>query len=293
MWNKMCRTTMTFRSASWVLGCAFLIAVSLPARGELKGILAGWEAKAEVSYVVTGGNSSTSAFSLGTALSRNWEKDKVIIKSYLLRSFSTDVTRTAVGTEADFAVTEEQVQRLVAENYSLSGQYDHRISKKFRFQAGIGWDRNRFAGVAGRFVFSAGAGYAFLETERTEIKTNAGLTFTMRKYIGEELTSFAGFRWNFEAEHKIGENSSLSSHFIFDENLKKTEDWRFDWTNSAAASLSNPLAIKVSLRFLYSHLPALESIPLFDAGGVDTGLTVRVPLKKLDTIFTTSLVINF
>jgi hypothetical protein len=36
-----------------------------------------------------------------------------------------------------------------------------------------------------------------------------------------------------------------------------------------------------------------EAVPLFDLGGLPTGLTVPVPLKKVDTFFTTSIVINF
>jgi len=87
--------------------------------------------------------------------------------------------------------------------------------------------------------------------------------------------------------------ASLSTHFIFDENLKEMNDWRFDWTSSATASISRSLALKISLRMLYAHLPALQDIPLFDLDGLPTGLTVGVSLNQLDTFLTTSIVINF
>ena len=60
-----------------------------------------------------------------------------------------------------------------------------------------------------------------------------------------------------------------------------------------AASISKALALKTSLRLLYAHLPADQAVPLFDLSGNATGLTVPVPLKRLDSIFTTSIVINF
>ncbi|MGQ9801181.1 MAG: hypothetical protein ACUVRL_05915 [Candidatus Saccharicenans sp.] len=71
------------------------------------------------------------------------------------------------------------------------------------------------------------------------------------------------------------------------------KDWRFDWTNSLTATVSRSIALKVSYKMLYAHLPATTFLPLFDNLGVPTGLTVPYSLKKLDSFFTTSLVINF
>jgi putative salt-induced outer membrane protein YdiY len=258
-----------------------------------KGLLGPWKATAEVSYVVTGGNTSTSAFSLGTSFTRKWANDSLLFKSYILRSNATTTTRTARGTETDFDIIEDRVERLVAENYLLAGQYDRRVSKKLAAQAGLGWDRNRFAGVDDRIMLTMGFGYAWVEAKRTTIKTDAGLTYTLRQYVGQDSNSFAGLRFNLSAIQKVLESSSLSTQFIYDENLKKMVDWRFDWTNSVTASISKSLALKTSLRMIYTHLPAQQGLPLFDPEGLPTGLNVFVPLKKLDTFLTTSIVINF
>ena len=109
----------------------------------------------------------------------------------------------------------------------------------------------------------------------------------------EDGASFAGFRLNLSANRKIGEKSSASSQFIFDQNLKTMKDWRFDWTNSLAASLSKALALKTSLRILSANDPAGEYLPLIDPAGATTGDRVLVPLKKTDMFFTTSIVVNF
>jgi putative salt-induced outer membrane protein YdiY len=274
---------------------AVTLAGPAPLRGQDKktGLLGPWAAAAEVSYVVTGGNTATSALSLGTTLSRKWTNDTLVFKSFILKSNSTTTTRTARGTEDDFTILEESITRKVAENYLMAGQYDRRISKKLLGQVGLSWDRNRFAGVDDRVIATTGLGYAWIEKERTQIKTSAGVTYTVRQYVGEDWSSFAGFRFSLNGEQKVLDNSKLLTQFIFDENLQEMKDWRFDWVNSVTASISKSLALKLSLRMLYANVPALQLLPLFDDVGAPTGLTVPYPLKKLDTFLTTSIVINF
>jgi putative salt-induced outer membrane protein YdiY len=264
-------------------------------RGEEKkqGLLGPWKATAELSFVVTGGNTATSAFSLGTSLIRKWTNDSLLFKSYILRSNSTTTTRTAQGTETDFDIIEERVKRLVAENYLLAGQYDRRVSKKLSGQVGLSWDRNRFAGVDDRVMFTTGFGYAWVEKARTQVKTAAAMTYTLRQYVGQDMASFAGLRFSFLADQKILDSSSVSTQFVYDGNLKRMMDWRFDWMNSVTASISKSLALKMSLRMFYTNVPALQNLALFDPAGLPTGLFVQVPLKKLDTFLTTSIVINF
>jgi hypothetical protein len=132
-----------------------------------------------------------------------------------------------------------------------------------------------------------------VEKKRTQLKTSAGMTYTMRQYVGKDTESFAGFRLTVSGEQKILDSSSVSTAFVFDDNLKKSTDWRFDWANSVTASISRSLALKVILRTLYANVPALQTLSLVDDLGEPTGLTVTYPLKKLDTFLTTSIVINF
>ena len=61
-------------------------------------------------------------------------------------------------------------------------------------------------------------------------------------------------------------------------------------TNSIAVGINSRLALKVSLQWLYNNFPALEEIDLL---GAEEGATVMARKEKLDTIFSTSLVISF
>lgn len=295
------RKLMTARAGKTIVILAALLAGAVavmaqepaPAAAPEKPKDEGWKSTAELGYVVTGGNSSTSTFSLADTSTRKWAKDSLTFKAFILRSNATTLTRTAQGTETDYVLTVIKDRKLVAENYFLSALYDRRLAEKVVAQFGLAWDRNRFAGVASRVIFTAGTGYAWVETKKTVFKTDAGLTYNWRKYFGQSAQSFAGFRAAASFDQKFSDRSAFSSLFIFDDNLKRTSDWRYDWTNSISASISKSLALKTSLRMLYAHVPANENVPLFDAGGAPTGLTVPVPLKNRDTYFTTSLVINF
>ncbi|MDD8030679.1 MAG: DUF481 domain-containing protein [Acidobacteriota bacterium] len=260
---------------------------------EKAGLLGPWKATTELSYVVASGNTSTSTFSLGINFTRKWAKDTLTLKSFILRSSATTVKRRAEGTETDFEIIEESTKELVAENYLLSGQYDRNFSKKLRGQLGASWERNKFSGIDRRYMLIGGLGYSWIDTKQTQVKIDAGITCTSRKYIGQDADSFAGFRFNLFAEQKISDKSSISSQFIFDDNLKDIQDWRYDWTNSIAASISRSLALKASYRILHTNAPAMTNLPLYDPEGQPTGLTVPFVLKKLDTFFTTSIVINF
>jgi putative salt-induced outer membrane protein YdiY len=297
---------MVMVKRSWSAGIARLVPAAVllalaaaagPAalRGQEQkhGLLGPWQATAEVSYVVTGGNTSTSALSLGTNFTRKWKNGALLLKTFILKSNATTTSRIAQGTETDFTILETKTTRKVAENYLLFGQYDRKIADGLVGQIGVGWDRNRFAGVENRVILNAGLGYNVIDRKRTQLKTSSGLTFTRRQYVSQDTVSFAGFRWTLSGEQKISGSSVVATAFVFDDNLKKGPDWRFDWANSVTASISKALALKVSLRTLYTHLPALQNLPLLDDLGEDTGLTVPYPLRKLDAFLTTSVVINF
>lgn len=252
-----------------------------------------WKVSTELSYVVTGGNSPVSTFSLANTASKKWDKNAVIFKTYILRGNSTTTTMTAVGTPDEYVIDEQKTTKLVAENYVLSGQYDRTLSRAVTAQVSFNWDRNKFSGIASRFVLTAGTGFPIIQQKNTTLKTDTSLTFTLRKYVADITRSFAGFRIVTAFEQKFSAQAAYLTSILFDDNLKRTVDWRLDWANIVSAPISKSLSLKTSLRTVYAHSPATRAIELFDSIGDDLGETVSIPLKKLDVYFTNSLVISF
>ena len=76
---------------------------------------------------------------------------------------------------------------------------------------------------------------------------------------------------------------------ILDGNLDETDDYRADMVNALAVTMSQRLALKLSLQWLYDNEPSFDIIPFSDFGGVDQPFQ----LDELDQIFTASLVVNF
>lgn len=260
----------------------------------IKDWLDPWKKTLELSYVVTGGNTVTSSFSLGSTLLKTPnERDSYLLKTFFLRTHSTTINQKAVGSEDNFSLIEDKTRKLTAENYLIQAQYDHRPTGRLLTNLGFSWDRNKLAGVEGRALGTAGAGVILADSDSTKMKMSAGLSFTIRKYSGQSVSSFLGFQYAFSWKQKLLDNSSLETGFVFDDNIKHLGDWHYDWETSLMAPLTKSLALKASVRVMKNNRPPEAEVPLYGPDNVDTGLTVLVPRQKVDTFFTTTIVLNF
>jgi putative salt-induced outer membrane protein YdiY len=258
-----------------------------------------WSDAAEFGYVATAGNAQSTTLGFKNTLGRKWERSSFEVKTGGVRVSATTTTRTAVGPgPASFGVVEEKDTALSAENYFLNGRYDRTISGSVFWFAGGGWTRNRFAGVENRYEATGGIGNVWMDTDRAKFRTDYALSYTREDDVIRApgvRDTFAGFRFSWKYEHRLGGTTTYGNDLVVDENLDDTSDLRGNMVNSVAVSMSRRLALKISLQSLYDHQPAFKEIPLLDApppGGVRIG-TVLDRLDTLDTIFTASLVVTF
>jgi putative salt-induced outer membrane protein YdiY len=252
----------------------------------------GWSDTAEFSYVQTAGNSESSTLGLNNRLARRWENALFAFKLGAIRAESTTFERSAIGTIDDYYVDEQATSALTAENYYLNAQYDRKISDRLVWNAGAGWDRNTFAGIENRYAVFAGLGNVWINKETVKFKTDYSVTYTQRDEVVDDPSreeNFAGFRFAWDYLNKFGDATTFTNTLVLDDNLQEMSDWRGDTTFAVAVAMSKTLALKASLRFLYANEPAKEELALVP--GTEENPTVLVPLEKLDTIFTTSLVV--
>jgi putative salt-induced outer membrane protein YdiY len=254
-----------------------------------------WENATELSFVSTGGNSSSSSLGLKASLTGTDEQNTFKLEVGGIRSETDVTTRVATGTPASFAVSETTVAQLTAENYFLRGRYDRAFTEAFAF-AGAGWDRNTFSGIQNRFAVVAGFGRTLIDAgESGRLKIDLGATYTIQKDVDPEPgadDAFGGLRMTVDATRRVSESADYSSQLAIDENLEDTEDLRADWINSLTLAINQRLAFKTSLQILYDHLPSNLRVPLFDGGGTPTGTDVLTPGDKVDHIVTLTLVIK-
>jgi putative salt-induced outer membrane protein YdiY len=272
---------------------AGLMTVAVQAADEPK---LGWSDQAEMSFVLTAGNSESTTLGFKNELKRTWEKALFSFKLAAIRAESTTFLRTAIGTPDNFVFIEDKESSLTAENYLAALRYDRNISDFLFAYGGGSWERNRFAGVENRSIVEGGLGNVWVDREEVKFKTTYALTYTDQEDVVEVPDgdgTFAGVRLGWDYLHQFGASTTYVNTLILDDNLEDTSDWRGDMVNSLAVAMNKRLALKASLKWLYDAQPSFEAVPLQDVLGVPTGELALVELENLDTIFTTSLVVNW
>lgn len=254
-----------------------------------------WRNTAELSYLVSGGNSAQSTLGIRNDLRRESPRGEFRLDARLLNTQSTRFDRYAVGTVDDFQVQEDRETERTAERYSAEARYDHNLSHRTYASASAGWQRNTFAGFRSRTILALGAGTRWSVEDAWDLKLGAGLTYTFQRDVdpGPEGTQrFGGVRITLDHERQLTPGTALEVKWTADANAEDTRDVRGDLAQSITANLTTRFALKTSLQLLLDNDPPLVRVPLRDAGGVDTGETVRTPLGKVDRILSVALVIT-
>jgi putative salt-induced outer membrane protein YdiY len=254
----------------------------------------GTYANADLSYVLTSGNSSTSSLGFKGDLTHRWAKHSIGFAAGGVRASSSPDTRFAVGTPGDFEVQVPESER-TAEAYYGRTRYDYKLSDRLFYTAGAGWERNRFSGLDNRWLVDTGLGYIFVNNDRTSFRGVAGVTYTSEDYTvdDDQDGSFFGARLGWDFQQKLFQNTTFTHTLVADENLEDTDDLRVDAQFGLHVAMSSKLGLKVNWRLLWDNQPALAEYDLYTRGGAPTGLTVLAPYKELDQGVSVSLVFSF
>jgi putative salt-induced outer membrane protein YdiY len=255
----------------------------------------GTYANADLSYVLTSGNSTATSLGFKGDVTHRWAKHSIGFAAGGTRASSSPDERYAVGTPEDFEVQIPEAET-TAEYYYGRGRYDYKLSDRLYMTAGAGWERNRFSGIENRWLVDTGLGYIFLNNERTSFRGAAGFTYTNEDYTVDDGQdgSFLGARLGWDFRQKLFQNTTFTHTLVADENLEDTDDLRVDAQFGVHVAMSSKLGLKVNWRLLWDNQPALAEYTLFAPGvGGNTGLIVLAPYKELDQGFSVSLVFSF
>ena len=252
----------------------------------------GWFHSSELSLAQIDGNAESSTLALRHTSERVWESALFTLEAAALRAESSTINRFAVGTPSSFQINEERTSETTAENYLLRGRYDQQINDRMFWFVGASWERNEFAGFDSRAQGVAGVGHLWFDNDAGHFRTHYGVTYTVQDDLIENPDledGFLGLQLGWDYGRQLSANTTYTNVLLIDANLDEGDDWRGDMINSLTTSMTDRLALKLSLQFLYDNLPALTSVAFVDAP--DT--TVFAPLDELDTVFTAALVVSF
>ena len=296
---------MRFQHHTWIcmlLAClAFSLSTSLAAQEEEEEEKKlGWSNVTDLSLVVTEGNSSTETFGFKNRLQRNWERSRGLLRLEAVRSNTADDQYALVedlDNPDDFIIVTPS-KTLDVEKYLVLGRYDHDISERFFWNVGASWDRNLDAGILNRYTGWAGVGNIWWDRDDLAFSTDYGVSYTDREEEvpdPEKDDSFAGIRFGWDYLNAWGKLTTFTNEWNVNSNISQFSDWSSDMTSAITVSMSEKIALRVSLQWLFNNKPALEEIDvIFIApGGEEATIgTTTVRKEKLDTIFATSLVIK-
>lgn len=256
----------------------------------------GWSHEADFSLVLTAGNSETSTLGLNYTAQRKWADSLLTVRTGGLRAENSDrfFLRTVGG---DMEVEETTT---TAENYYFNGRYDQNITDRLFWYVGAGWMRNEFAGIKNRYTASAGVGNVWFDNEDRTLRTNYGISYTDQEDVFPPRFSdrYAGLLVGWNYLNKFGNSSQYGNDFNFNYSLDESSDWRWTMDQWIAVGMTETLALKVSLLWLYDNDPALGVFEVRqDTDGDPTTPDVPVdvtiaPLDELDTVFSVSLVVS-
>ena len=272
------------------------------AQGEEGEKKLGWSQSADLSYVLTAGNSDTTTLGLSYKGTRSWTKSSLSLLFTGIRAQTdNEVAVCSDGTCAlptDFELV--ALKEVTAENYFAEARYDRNISKKLFWFVGGSWYRNVPSGLDDRYIGFAGLGNTWWDREDLVFKTDYALSYVKEQDAIPDPTkddTFAGFRFAWDYHNAFGKTMAYDNDFIVNLNLEETSDYQLNMINAFSVAMTEKLALKVSLQWLYDNDPALVSIGLFTIDPNDPGSimvdTIDVLADELDTIFRTSLVIDF
>ena len=252
-----------------------------------------WTDRAELSFVLTSGNSESNSFGARNKLTRQYDNSTLSLDAGGIRVESGSITRTAVGTsQTDFTISEHIDRETAAENYFAELRFDHDLSDRTYAYTSGGWTRNRFAGVDNRWTGAAGLGISFTTNDRAAFDVDFGVTVAREDRVIGTTETFGGLRLTWHYRMRVTETAEFTSQLVVDESLSDTEDLRADFDNSIGVTISSVLALKTGLKLLFDNQPALERVDLFATPGGTMIGTVLTPFKEMDTQITVSLVIS-
>ncbi len=140
-----------------------------------------WSNTALVTWVATGGNSTTRTLGLSDELTLKSGHSTLILNVSAIRSEASTRMISAVGPSVgSFTIEETTDTELTAESYFVRSRYERQVAPLVFLFAGVGWDRNTFAGTDSRYTVVGGGGLKLIDTENTQLSVNIGTTFVIQ-----------------------------------------------------------------------------------------------------------------
>jgi len=194
-----------------------------------------WKNAAELSYVSTSGNTKTS-----TIAGKN-------LFNYDDSSKAFEIGAGGLGTKSDGVVTGEQFN--IYEKVSIKYLWSN-----YAFER-IGWNKDRFAGIANRWDMSIGIGRNIIDKADDKLSLELGGGYVLEDRMKETDQSFSTYRGYFKYMHNLSPTANASQNLEYLGNFKNSADYHIHAETSLITSISTHFSLKVSYVWNYANTP--------------------------------------
>jgi putative salt-induced outer membrane protein YdiY len=215
-----------------------------------------WEVSSELSFVATGGNTSTRTLGMGSDVTHR-------IRRATLRG-----SVQYLSSEVD-AVPQ-------ARSLSLLGRAGYAAGARAQIFGEGTYSRDRFAGILGRTTLTGGVGYTAALPRPHSLVAEGGVGVTHEDRLDDGKRQFATasgathYRWQFAPGSQFTEDVSVLA------DLQVGSNWRGASTTSLTVTLSRLLSLKASHALEYQHAP----VPGFRPTDMRTSVALVLSLQR-------------
>jgi putative salt-induced outer membrane protein YdiY len=255
----------------------------------------GWSNRGELAWTLTAGNADSNTISLANTLEYHWPDAMFRFYAFGIRSRADETRYFQVGVDdaGNPIAVGRTSSNLNAERYVLALNFQDAISARMFWFGAAGWERNEPSGLSSRLVAGGGIGNIWYENDRGHFRTSYGINYTWESFTNDDRDNYLGGNVTADWLWKFSPNASFQTVDTLFLNFFEMGDWRINSNNSLTVQMNKTLAISVGLTLLYDNEPATIDFPIYNSIGQETRFTESVEADKLDTIFTTALVVSF
>ncbi len=194
----------------------------------------------------THGNTKAEAVSASVSVARRSEKD-----------------RTTGG--ADYGKTQQRDRdtredKTTEDWWRARAQYDYFFTKKFFGFMNGRYEKDAIADLDRRVVVGGGAGYQWIETDRSSFSTNLGLASLYEKYDvdppAEDSNSQISLQAGYNFDHRITDTLRFVHDLTYYPSLEQFSDYYLTTTAQLRANLTKTMFADFRVIFNYDESPA-------------------------------------
>jgi putative salt-induced outer membrane protein len=137
----------------------------------------------------------------------------------------------------------------------LGGRVDRFVTSRLSAFAGVGWERNRFAGISRRLEELVGLAYLLLASPSDELRVEGGASFNQQRSVAGLSDEFVAARAAAAYKHTFFEKAYFQQLAEVLPNLETGDDLRVNAESALVAPLSDLLSLKLGYAIRYDKLP--------------------------------------